>query len=571
MDRFLTGLVALLLLLPLIGSAQIVPAADTEDLVVPDTLFIGLVRVGNCDSIVIPLLNNGDDDLAIDTLFLDSDEGGVTIAPLTIPIIGSQERDSIVIRYCPADIGCFSNELHLYVSSLTDGGSRQRTIPLGGCAGAPILSTDRPEVHFRADAPLKCVRNSFSIANDGAFPLEVSRIDIDNSFFTLVPPEPPWGFVLSPGERRDFIVEFCPTAYGVETGTVSFTSDTYGASPTIRLVGTVVTDSIEVVDTIDFGTVWIGLRRDTVISVFNRGTTPGTLTGATLARTGGNDDFTLSPAVPPSQPITIPAGSGTGLEAGYHPGSVGRSEELLKLEFDNGLQQEIRLIGTAVTPAVWLDSASAVVGDRITLTLRTAAGIESPPAIGAFTMRFHIPPRSLYPIRAIMPPDSPVPILYERDGTLTIDGNAGTLTPSDGRIISIEFRGLSTGMPTNEVVIDRVSLFGVDPMEHNGAGMVYLEGCDVERERSGATKIAIGSITAAEEELSVTYTAPSGSRPELRLYDMAGSMKISVAPEPVDDPARRAILPTGDLPRGIYLLEVRWGAERAVELIPISR
>lgn len=237
----------------------------------------------------------------------------------------------------------------------------------------------------------------------------------------------------------------------------------------------------------------------------------------------------------------------------------------------------------------WLDTVHAHVGERVFLTMRISPPLTIDESIAGYTVRLKLAPKALYPY-GVTSPDEAVTgetatMKRERDGWLLLERpNTGATLVGD-ELFKLNLEGLSTGHPDNIVGIESVILrqrefdrrpavqMFYDSVIIAGDGLVILTGCDITHGFAFGKRGVLRSVTPnpAQREMVVTYMVPMGALPRLILVDMAGHE------------LRRIDLPSGtgaeqsitvevlDTPSGLYMIELRDGAERSVVPLIIAR
>jgi hypothetical protein len=231
----------------------------------------------------------------------------------------------------------------------------------------------------------------------------------------------------------------------------------------------------------------------------------------------------------------------------------------------------VQMYGEGRNPVIRLDTVSGVAGELVALTLR---GLKGPfPAGGQGDLRIglHFDPRALFPKEArILPNGDQLFVNYAGDGRLGL--RFPELTGDSEIVVGITFRGLSTGQAENIVQIDSVALSG-NVLPITGDGMVVLSGCDIEHELKMGRRVSALAVQhdPASAVITVTYHAPQGSVPLLRIYDLSGDCRLDRPLPEATDATQTIQIPVNMLGRGFYLLELLDRAERDILPLMIAR
>jgi hypothetical protein len=436
---------------------------------IPDTIFMGTIASGACDTILIPLNEAADTSVAIDSVYIagaDSIDfsiiGFITHNSDSLP---DGHSASVRLRYCPTSPGCAHTGLFVVVHP-SNGTSPPftRRIGLGGCSGTPGIDIDHRTLDFGPVLVDNCRSDSFTLANHGSYPLIIDTIILPNRGYTIEPAAAVAGFSILPDSSRTIAVRFCPTADG---------------------------------------------RYDDTITIVHN-------------------------VFPPRATI-------------YLHGVAGRAR-------------------------IWLDTAAGNAGELVTLHARLDAALARTTSIGRYSLRLVVTPTALFPKRVIVPrAGASATMRYDASGTITIDGDNAGGDVSDGDLVEIEMRGLSTSAASNRVAFTAAVLNDTDSLADRGDGIVKLSGCDIDYGVSLTERLAIKSVHMEHaSQAEVVYRAPLGSAPMLEIVDLSGGA-IATMQLPEGNAAEQQVtVPVSGLARGLYLLVLHTGAERTVVPIVVA-
>ncbi len=563
---FLSGwLLVLTMLVPARGSAQ------TEGLVIPDTIFAGTVRVDKCDSVTFPIFNDGDQPVRIDGITLSSTVRIFSLSSRTatvVPRIDPGNSHFVTLRFCPEETGCFSDSL--VVSGGVVGGSETENfrIGLGGCAGIPQGEVDGNELIFPTTRVDTCSSLQLKVINRGTFPLTVSEFRFADGKVFSSPDAALLPFSLLPDEERRVRIDFCPTERKEATDVLTIIDDGEIPIDPVILRGTGLKSRFGLPAIIDFGDVPVGTRKDTVLTVRNTDDIAPLLILRSVLDEGMNA-YTIEEITPADPRSVLPDGM-VSLSLSFRPTETGSVQGKVVLEDDQVISAETLLRGNGVVPAVRLDTVSGMAGEFVRLTLSVDRVGDLTPQIGRYRFVFSIPPLALFP-RELS--GSPATMAYEADGRLVVEGDHGGNSAPDGKLFTLTFRGLSTGDPVNPVRIEEAEWtdFGSLPLPIAGHGLVRLEGCDVGRSVGVIGKPVSLKVfpNPAAEELVVSCSTPPQSLPMLTLYTTSAE-EVRRYSLPVDTNEESYRLSLSGLHPGTYLLELQAGGGRDVEVIVVK-
>jgi hypothetical protein len=214
-------------------------------------------------------------------------------------------------------------------------------------------------------------------------------------------------------------------------------------------------------------------------------------------------------------------------------------------------------------PVAWLDTVGGRVGERLRMKLLLAPPLIASDGISGYTVRLRLDSRALFPHGAVTGGATPNGLKYQPDGSIVIDRSLTNGAVAGNVLFELELEGLATGGALNVVELESVYLNGLGKLPIAGPGLVLLNGCDIANGFSFGRRARIESArpNPVSNELQVTYHAPEGALPILRLRNSAGQIVF------------REVLPIGtgtssdatvDVSRqssGIYLIELVDGAE----------
>lgn len=158
-------------------------------------------------------------------------------------------------------------------------------------------------------------------------------------------------------------------------------------------------------------------------------------------------------------------------------------------------------------------------------------------------------------------------------GVVVVERDAPSPNISGGDLFRIKLEGLSTGIPLNMVLIDSAAFVASDSIGIRGNGLVILSGCDITRGFGFGKKVRIESVAPnpAGTHAYVRYHIRRGISASLFLVDLAGrDLADWNLPVTAEESAQTEI-DLRTVPSGIYLLQIRDGAEYGSVPIAIVR
>jgi hypothetical protein len=322
---------------------------------------------------------------------------------------------------------------------------------------------------------------------------------------------------------------------------------------------------------LDFGAIGLGTSVTMELHVTNLSSTDSIeVTGILL---DGNAGFSLQQG----NTRSIHPGDSAPLFIRFFPTRVGTANDRLVVVVRSQTPPNsvdtvgVSLTGSGELVGVRLDTVAANAGDLVTLHI---LGLINPfrdtTITGGTLVSLHYNPRALFPkeARIVSTGES---LQFDR----VIDSSLILFLPgklTQETVVAITFRGLSTGQPANIVRLDSVKVEG-EPLPIAGNGLVLLSGCDIEHELKMGRRVSALAVRhdPASPLLTLTYRAPAGSAPELRLYDINGDCCLTRILAAATDEEQTTQVPVPTLGHGFYLLELRDRAERAILPLMIAR
>lgn len=410
---------------------------------------------------------------------------------------------------------------------------------------------------------------SLTITSTGKQPLRLNVGLTNTPYFWVVTGLP---LVIPANSSTTITVAFQPNRLGRFRDTLTLVWNGMTPAPPIPLGGTGAAPNVDLPTTFDFGSIPFGTCLDTTIALRNRETVPLALTRMDLT-TPGSPQFSIldtvsAPRFPIAQPDSIKR-----IHVRFCGRTFGTATSAMEVEFDGASFRTVGLRGTVTAPMLTMDTASTVPGEIAQIHVKMsgfAGDTNADMALGRYSIRFRVPPDALFPSGATAPLGVRCDMRHD-NGTITIATNAPITLGPQREVAALALRGLSTGNAVNYVSIDSAYFDGFGNTISDNRGIVYLEGCDVGTPIAIGPRLAIRSIRAdAGGNLILRYGAPSGTAPRLRLYDLVGSSiaEMPLAPGPSDE--QTVTLPTELRMRGLYLVEIRAGGDRATALVPFG-
>lgn len=551
----------------------------------PDTLAAGILGRDSCWEFELPIANDGNEPLVIDAFRLDTSR----IRPLfrldslpdTIPAGSSAVYG---FRFCPGARGSVASAIEVVTNAAA---GRSRVMVTARVIAGRLLADQVPyfQVAGGCDTMTVVIRN---LGDDATSATVVGLSQGDR------------GFVLIDGEQTRMLkveetmtvrVLFCASSLSLMTDTLIVVD---GAGERLEVPLGARGVSAEMIalrlpsDGVplaryDFGDVPTGSARSIVVFVRNRGTVPiaipvANLT-ATLLPSSAGGSFSVAPARAGVVRLELPPDQLDSIRVTYRPGPLGVDSALvivggiatLDAQRSAPTVTRIVLLGRSVPAAVEgrklrLQPASGHVGDTLYLAVRATPPVAASEGLDHIEITFHVDRGSLAPVTG----GDPFVRLTANNGVWTWRRD-GLLTGDT--IALIRLVALSTAVPESHAAIESATI-GTRAVDHgNDSATITLEGCGLGLGPSFGTKVSIAGlmISGGSGVANITYLAPEGERPEVRIVDLEGTLRLAT-----ELPAGIGVEQTGAVPlrglsAGVYLLELRLGGDRSFIPIMIAR
>jgi hypothetical protein len=181
-----------------------------------------------------------------------------------------------------------------------------------GCVGStqkavPGLSVSTKSFDFQNVIVGQTVSRTFSIANTGSAPLQISALSVSNKEFTITGPSVPR--TILPANSASYTLTFAPTAAGSASGSVNVSTDTVVNAGLISLAGKGESGFANLVITpnaVSFGNLALKNTSTQNVTLQNTGDINLSLQGVTVSGAGfGYSDLSPGFSLAPNQKVTF--------------------------------------------------------------------------------------------------------------------------------------------------------------------------------------------------------------------------------------------------------------------------
>lgn len=193
------------------------------DINVSTNLAFDRVTVGQTAERSLPVANDGDADLVITGLSVDSPQFSVVTSGLPLTIEAGGQR-AITVRFNPTAVGNHTGRLTI---TSNDPNESRVVVELSGegIPTAPEIEVTPSALDFGTVTPGRTKELTLAVRNVGTAVLQVTTLALESSgsSFALVSPAAP--FDLAPSAERSVVVRFAPTSPGEQIDTLVIVSN----------------------------------------------------------------------------------------------------------------------------------------------------------------------------------------------------------------------------------------------------------------------------------------------------------------------------------------------------------
>lgn len=546
-----------------IGAGAEADTAGVLQLRVHD-IDVGTLVPGACLRDSFTIENIGTTPLDLDGVYpIDNDRGWVTIlgggGATQLP---KRRFIQLVFTFCAVDTGCATVRLVVVA------GRQRDTVTVRGCAGKPGTLLGIDTLDFGTVAAGAPTAGAYTLrAAPGARLIGIQRIEGDRF---EIPTTIPSGGMPLPTGSTDLRVVFTPVVTGRTTARFRIVLD--GGWRELVAIGIGGVDSIEVDPAVlEFGRVRPGARRDLPVELHNAGLLPVSIRELRF----GHPAFALAPGEPSSFTLAPDERRSLRVRLSVDSAAVDGTEllDIAALRFGDGdgsatIVLHARL-AAPVDHLLWLDTATASVGDIVTLRLHCAPPLLEEDDVREIALRLPLSPSSLDPLDVVAEPGSGATVALDRgeDSSVTITITAGSGAIMGERLGGLRLRGLSTAPPETVLMPEllRPILSDVDVVCRPGA--LLLTGCGIGAGFGMTRRVQVRSISAGPGAIVIAYTAPAGIAGITDIVDLRGRVVLRRTLPAGDGSERIELLPTAELMPGFYLVRVIVADDAAV--IPV--
>ncbi len=240
-----------------------------------NSINFGTIHADSTAQANVILTNIGDQNVNITDIFLSGPDTASyhILTTFTSPMTpGSQQTISLIFN--PVSVG--AKTAQLTISS--NAPSSPDIVSVTGTAGKPQAQLSVSSVDFGLVHPDSTAIDSLLITNNGTFDLQISNLvsgGTNGDAFYLFAAN---NTAIPPGLSKKIYIEFTPATAGTKTAWGIITSNAASSPDTVALAGRAGVPALSPdVETLDFGSVGVGLNSSRQVTITNSGTAEGVL------------------------------------------------------------------------------------------------------------------------------------------------------------------------------------------------------------------------------------------------------------------------------------------------------
>lgn len=532
-------------------------SARLPGLSLPDTVYLGLVRLSTCDSLTLPMTNTGSDTIQIDSVRLMSLHPEFTLVlPRPEPFILPPGRsDSLQLRYCALDTGCRETRLKLFTRNLSTDDPLVEEAGILACGGAAIIDPDPLRLDFGPVTLGECDTLDLTLSNRGNYPLHIVDMILEGEGLAFVEPVS-IPLTIRPGETVVIPIAFCPVEERIAAGSIRLRSNADSGASRIELQGHGVRGKLNLPRDMDFGYGLIGICRDSGVVLTNGGLGRLTLTEIGWGDLLQNHAITLQNIYPPGWRRTLQAGDTLQIPIEYCPDEADVVQRLLIVRHTLG-SDTMLFRGSGVHPGVRFDSVEINAGEIAHVVCRFGENVPAIP--GTYRLLVSYDELALYPVNAdpgaagdVVRFENPEP------GFATVEIDLGSRSGGGDVLATISFRGLASGRPVNYLDVASIITPLIGASWETGRGVIRMNGCEVGNALPAGRRAVIEALrpNPTTDRVDVTLILSEQSQPILTLYDVRGAtVRRYEVPAGIGGRQTMPLL-LDTLPGGMYVVEL---------------
>ena len=483
--------------------------------------------------------------------------------------VGSNDSIAYSITMTPATVGNKTAYFVLNVAGKLD------SVLLTGVGVQPGILVTRQRLDFgKVDVnPAVPPTLTYVVRNTGTAPLTVNPMStVGDPAFTLV--QIPTGNVTLATQQDSILVTvtFSPTSTGVKNGQI-VVNNTTSQQPDILLTGEGIQAVLTVsVDTINFGNVFVGSSKDSVLAVKISNTGAGkslTVTNVTIAGTNMADFAVQVPA-----PSTLAPGDSRSYDAVFSPSAPGLRSADLSIS-SNVIQmatpKTVHLYGNGVlnsTPVIlYSDTIIARAGTHVAVPILSAEDL-TPSNVTSLTVRVNFDPMLLDLQGAspgsALPAGSQVSLQKFSLGDWAFTITSPKPIAGPGIIADLNMEVLVAPQSSTAIGIASAT-FGKSPatLSQGNPGLLMVQTCDTSAHVSlMAEPITVqpNSPNPFSSRTTVNVTVRQGGHMKLAVYNALGQVVLVPFEADVASGDYPILIDASHIPTGTYRYIVEWSA-----------
>ena len=291
----------------------------SPQLTISGTMAFGNVVLNSTSTQTLTLTSSGTAPVTVNSATLAGT--GFSMSGATLPTtLNPGQTLTLQVNFNPTTAGSASGTITISSNSFSGGTA---TVSLSGTGTSPQLTISGSTIAFGNVVLNSASTKTLTLTSSGTAAVTVNSVTLTGTGFSMTGATFPT--TLSPGQTLTLQVTFSPTAPGSASGTITISSNSStGGSSTVALSGTGTTNPVLTLsaNTLSFGDDLIGAPATLSVTLSSTGTTPVTISAASLTGAG----FTFSGA---TFPVTLNPTIAITIQVQFNPTVVGAASGAL--------------------------------------------------------------------------------------------------------------------------------------------------------------------------------------------------------------------------------------------------
>jgi Abnormal spindle-like microcephaly-assoc'd, ASPM-SPD-2-Hydin/Protein of unknown function (DUF1573) len=318
----------------------------------PANLSFGTMATGTSASKPITLTNTGS--AAVDISSASVSGTGLAISGLATPAtLKPQESLTVNASFDPPTAGNISGTIKI----VSNAGNSPLTIPVSGVGAQAGLAISPTSFSFGSVVDGQTKSQPITVTNTGSAALTIVNVAVTGSAFSVSGMATP--VTINAGRTATLSALFAPTIAGLQTGSISISSNAPNSPNVVSLTGTGTAASVTLSSnpsSVSFSGVNVGSSASNSVTISNSGNTTLTISQISVSA----KDFAVSGM---ATPVTLAAGANAALNVTFRPSASENITGNITVESSQGASAVIPVSGVGLQAGLSISPGSASFGN----------------------------------------------------------------------------------------------------------------------------------------------------------------------------------------------------------------